>query len=166
MTLFDDYDEFARLHRTFYPPYQTLLTDGEFEELAYDPMSSVASLKDAAHSTPNTLYSYDSLGRLSLVRQLDDAATSDFIETDNAYGPAGNLFTFSDSHEGRGFLLSENGSGINSIVSYDDLGRLTSRVSTNGQVDQWAGPNSRILRVRWNRQPALAPCGDFGAKVD
>jgi len=138
------YDEFARLHRTFYPPYQSPLTSGDFEELAYDPMSSVASLKDAAHSTPNTLYFYDSLGRLSSVFQLRNAGTSDFIETDYTYDRQGHLVSVSDpSSNLTSYTVNDFGQTVRidspvtgiTTMSFDLAGNVTSRTDARGIID-------------------------------
>lgn len=115
--------------------------DGAAVHYAYDAAGRISSVRDENHATPNTRYTFDPAGRVSVVTQTLAGATGGVITTRYAYDLHGNLLTVTDPngnitryvYDDFGAMLSQTSpvSGTTRYV-YDPAGELVSVTDANG----------------------------------
>jgi RHS repeat-associated protein len=101
------YDTFARLTTTTHPDSTTV-------GYTYDAASNLKTVKDENHTSANTTYTYDPVGRMSGVAQ---TLGSGSISTSYAYDVQGNVVSVTDPNSNE------------TTYVYDDYGRMLKQVS-------------------------------------
>ena len=127
------YDTLARLREIDHP-------DGTKIVYSYDGANNLTSVQDENHTTANTTYTYDPLGRLKWVLQ---TLAGRSISTNYGYDVQGNLTSVTDpngnittyAYNDFGRLMSQTSPVTGTTVyAYDPAGNLTSTTDANGAM--------------------------------
>ncbi|MBK8594690.1 MAG: RHS repeat protein [Holophagales bacterium] len=109
------YDTKNHLREVVHPV--PLPTDSSKVVYGYDPNGQLRTVQDERHASANTTYTYDALGRLSVVAQTLTGAPGNQVTTQYGYDVQDNLTSVTDPN------------GSTTTYAYDDFRRMTSQAS-------------------------------------
>jgi RHS repeat-associated protein len=127
------YDDYGRLAQTIHP-------DTTFVEHGYDEAGNLTSIKDEAHTNPNTIYGYDSFNRLVTVTQAldEDTITTTYVydEHDNLTSvtdPEGNLTVYTPDDFRRTRVVASAATGTTTYTN-DPAGNVKTITRSSGRA--------------------------------
>ena len=161
--------------------------DGTAVHYAHDSMDRIETVRDENHTTPNTRYTYDPAGRLSVLTQTLAEAAGGAIATRYAYDLHGNLISVADPNgnvttyvyddfgdmlrqsspvtgvttytydEAANLRSTTDARGVTTTRTYDALGRITASLAAMGASSE---------EVRWTYDAAPFGRGRVATMTD